>query len=57
MAKRRLLKFFLSLVVLFFVVSLLAVAGAWMMRVQRPGGAQPLDADTAHRRRAGRDDP
>src|SRR5688572_7858375 len=36
MAKRRLFKFFLSLVVLFFVVSLLAVAGAWMMVSRGP---------------------
>src|SRR5688572_18459436 len=36
MAKRRLLKFFLSLVILFFVVGVLAVIGAWMMVLRGP---------------------
>jgi protease IV len=36
MAKRRLFKFFLSLVILFFVVGVLAVIGAWMMVLRGP---------------------
>jgi protease-4 len=36
MAKRRLLKFFLGLIVLFFVVGVLAVIGAWMVMLRGP---------------------
>ncbi len=36
MASRRLFKFFLSIVVLFFVVGLVAVIGAWMMVLRGP---------------------
>jgi protease IV len=36
MAKRRLFKFFLSIVILFFVVGILAVLGAWMMVLRGP---------------------
>ena len=36
MAKRRLFKFFLSLVILFFVVGVLAVVGAWMVVLRGP---------------------
>ena len=36
MAKRRLLKFFLSLVILFFVVGVLAIVGAWMVMSRGP---------------------
>jgi protease-4 len=36
MAKRRLFKFFLSLVILFFVVGALAIIGAWMMVLRGP---------------------
>jgi protease-4 len=36
MAKRRLFKFFLGLVVLFFVVGVLAIIGAWMVMLRGP---------------------
>jgi protease-4 len=36
MAKRRLFKFFLSLIVLFFVVGVLAIVGAWMVVSRGP---------------------
>ena len=49
MAQRRLLKFFLSLVVLFVVVGVVAVIGAWML-VSRGPSSRQLDADSAHRR-------
>lgn len=40
MAKRRLFKFFLSLVILFFVVGVLAVVGAWMLVLRGPSVPQ-----------------
>src|SRR5688500_20365267 len=36
MAKRRLFKFFLSIVILFFVVGVLAIVGAWMVVLRGP---------------------
>ena len=36
MAKRRLFKFFLGLIVLFFVVGVLAIIGAWMVMLRGP---------------------
>ena len=36
MAKPRLFKFFLSLVILFFVVGVLAIIGAWMVMSRGP---------------------
>ncbi len=50
MAQRRLLKFFLSLVVLFVVVGVVAVIGAWMLVSRGPSVPRQLDADSAHRR-------
>ena len=55
MAKRRLLKFFFTLIAVFFVLGLLAADGRMDAHAARTVGARSLHARAAHRRHACRD--